>query len=189
MIRHSAIIDDFLDHPDSFRKAIIELPMKDHLNDADGVIYPGIVEIPQDMQDHLNFLYEDMFQSKFIPKLHFARHSYESMSPPNWAHSDFNMCQWIGLLYLSPVDYPWDGTKLLRHKITRLETHPQNDDEMEVLKRDSNYKPGWDEVMHFPSRYNRLLILNARYIHAAAYKFGTNRINSRLVLTTFFDLD
>lgn len=189
MIRHSAIIDDFLDHPLAVRKAIIETPMKDHLNEADGVVYPGIVEISEDMQQHLNFLYEDLFNAKFIPKLHFARHSYESMAPPNWAHSDFNMCGWIGLLYLSPHDYPWDGTFLLKHKITGLQTHPENDDQMETLLRDSNNKNAWDQVMMFPSRFNRLVILNARYIHAAAYKWGNNRVNSRLVLTTFFDLD
>jgi len=60
---------------------------------------------------------------------------------------------------------------------------------MDTLLRDGNDKRKWDITYTCPSRYNRLFILNARYIHAAACKYGTDRMNSRLVMSVFFDLD
>ena len=182
-----AIIDDFLDEPDSVRKTIIETPMKDH-EGPDGVTYPGIVELSEDMQAYLGRQFESLFEKVFQPKLMFARHSYSDMPPPNWAHSDRNLCQYVGLIYLSPIDVDGDGTHLVRHRMTRLETHPQTDDRAKLLMDDSNYRHQWDITMTIPSRYNRLLVLNADYLHAAAKRFGTNRINSRLVLSVFFDL-
>lgn len=183
-----AIIDDFFDHPDSIRKTIIESPMNDEVA-SDGVSYPGIVKLSDAMQDFISMRFDDLYGKKFESKLMFARHSYSSMSPPNWAHSDLNMCQYIGLIYLSASDYPSNGTSLVRHRSTGLETHPENDDQIRVLKRDSNYRELWDVTHTIPSKYNRLLVLNASNLHAAGQGFGTNRINSRLVLTVFFNLN
>ena len=187
MIHHSAIVDQFLEQPDSIRKVIIETPMKNHLA-SDGVTYPGIVELDEPTQWYLAQRFRELYSDRFRAKLMFARHSYETMPPPNWAHSDLNMAQYVGLTYLSPVDYPWDGTHCVRHKKSKISIHPKNQDEIDLVMGDSNNKDKWDIIYTCPSQYNRLFVLNARHLHAAAYKFGTNRTNSRLVLSVFFDL-
>lgn len=155
---------------------------------SDNVTYPGIVELPDSIKDDLIDKFEDLYGDSFHPRLMFARHSYEKMSPPHWAHSDLNMAKYVGLIYLSPTDYPWDGTYCLRHKKTGLEVHPRNQKEIDIVIGDSNNKDLWDTIYTCPSRFNRLFVLNARYIHAAAYRYGDSRENSRLVLSVFFDL-
>lgn len=187
MTHQLAVIDDFFDQPDSIRKTIIETSMGDEVA-SDGVSYPGIVKMSDAMQAFISGKFDDLYGKKFELKLMFARHSYSDMSPPSWAHSDLNMCQYIGLIYLNPFDYPHDGTHLVRHRSTKLETHPENDEQVEILKSDSNYRSLWDITHTIPSKYNRLLVLNALSLHAAGQGFGTNRINSRLVLTVFFNL-
>ena len=187
MIHKLAIIDDFLDSPDSIRKTIIETPMRDH-KASDGVTYPGIVELSGDLKKYLANCFASMYQGVFQEQLMFARHSYSSMDPPHWAHSDRNMCRYVGLIYLSPIDYPHDGTHLVMHRETSLEYHPQTESDRFKIMRDSNVRSKWDIVMTVPSRYNRLLVLDAACLHASALSFGTNRINSRLVLSVFFDL-
>ncbi len=187
MIQHSAIIENFLRNPKKTRKDILDIPMKDHLA-SDNVIYPGIVEPSEIITDELNDSFTQLYGSKFDPVLMFARHSFESMKPPHWAHSDLNMAQYVGLIYLSPVDYPWDGTHCVKHKKSRLEIHPRSQDEIDIVMGDSNDKEKWDITYTCPSRFNRLFVLDARYLHAAAYKFGDRRDNSRLVLSVFFNL-
>lgn len=187
MIHKLAIIDDFLDQPDSVRKTIIESPMKDH-EGPDGVTYPGIVELSDTLKEYIAKQFASLYRGVFQEKLMFARHSYSNMKPPHWAHSDRNLCQYVGLIYLSAVDWPQDGTYLVRHRGLNLETHPTSEIDAKIIMEDSNKRSKWDITMTVPSRYNRLLVLNADYMHAATESFGTNRVNSRLVLSVFFDL-
>lgn len=184
---HSRIVNNFFGEPDAIRKLIMECPMKDHTG-SDQVTYPGIVQLPTELHDHIAKRLDAIFKMDTKIKLCFARHSFETMKPPNWAHSDYNMTEYVCLIYLSPHDYPWDGTHFVRHKKTKLEIHPKNQDELDLLLADSNNKQQWDVVYTCPSLYNRAFIFNAKYIHAAAYQWGTSRVNSRLVLTAFFEL-
>ena len=186
MIEHSRIFDGFYNDPNFVRDMIIQEPMCEHMG-SDNVTYPGIVKITHYLeQDMLGKLHQLLGKTRI--NLMFARHSYEDMKPPNWAHSDMNMTQYVGLLYLSPTDYPWDGTHFVKHKRTGMEIHPETDEQKDTLLDDSNKKELWDTTFTCPSKFNRMFIFDARYIHAAAYKFGTNRINSRLVLSVFFNL-
>lgn len=189
MIKHSMVVENFFNDPDFVRDCLIKEPMVDHLA-SDGVIYPGIVELPSFLEKDLHLKFSVLFGNRFKKKLMFARHSYADMSPPHWAHSDLNMAQYVGIIYMNPIDYTFlDGTHCLRHRKSKLEIHPRNQDEIDLVMGDSNDKSKWEITYTCPAKYNRLFILNARFIHAAAYKYGTNRINSRLVLSVFFDLD
>ena len=188
MIRHSMIVDDFYVDPCLVRNHILKTYMQDFINPADNVSYPGIVDIAEALQEDMNQKLNHLYKSVTINKM-FARHSYFKMKPPHWAHSDFNMTQYVCLLYLSPVDYPWDGTHFVKHRETKMELHPTNEDEKYILLDEANYKSNWVITYTCPSRYNRAFIFDARYIHAAAYKFGDTRENSRLVLSTFFNLN
>lgn len=187
MIQHSTVFEDFLIDPQAYRDSITTSKMGEHMG-SDGVMYPGIVELSEDMQYDLGLHFKRIYGLRFKKKLMFARHSYEKMHPPHWAHSDLNMAQYVALIYLSPVDYPWDGTYCVKHKATGMETHPENQEQIDILMKDSNEKLKWDVTYTCPSKFNRCFVLDARYIHAAAYKFGDERDNSRLVLSVFYDL-
>jgi hypothetical protein len=171
MKQHSMIIDDFLDNPQSVRDLLLDQPMIDYLAD-DGVVYPGIIKMPGSVEDEIYFKLNYLFQKRVDRKCTmFARLSFNQMNPPHWAHSDFNM------------------THLVRHKETGMETHPETDDQKNILLSQANDRDKWDVVFTCPSRFNRMFILNAHYLHAAATKFGDSKSNSRLVCTTFFNLD
>lgn len=186
MIVHSQIYDGFFNDPDFVRSSLLKEPMNNEVA-SDGVTHPGIVKIPPFLHNDLLLKLNQIYGPVEI-NLAFARHSYESMPPPNWAHSDMNMTQYVGLVYLSPVDYPWDGTHFCRHKLTKLETHPENEAQMQTLLQDGGDPKRWLITYTCPSRYNRMFMFNAKHIHAAAYRFGDTRDNSRLVLSVFFNI-
>lgn len=187
MNQHSMIIDDFFDHPYRTREMLLECEIIDHKAD-DGVTYPGIIKLPEvldyDIQRKLNYL----FQNRLESALNFARYSMSTMTPPNWAHSDYNMTQFVGLIYMNPNPRPDDGTWLVKHKLAQFETHPATDEQKEILLRDSNDKHLWSKTFFCPAKFNRIFIINAEYLHAAGPSYGTNRDNSRLVVTSFFTL-
>ena len=182
------IIEDFFEHPTAVREVLLAQEMMDY-KASDDVVYPGIVALPrsleEEVENNLNFL----FQGRLEKAQSFARFSLQDMKPPHWAHSDFNMCDFVCLVYLSPVDEKSDGTHLVKHRATGMEVHPQNDSEMDILLSQANQKINWEITFTCPSRFNRAFIINSHYLHAAATRFGKTKLDSRLVLTCFFNLN
>lgn len=185
---HSLIIDDFLSAPTQARGELLEQDMMDY-QASDGVTYPGIVRLPKHMEEEIYLRLNTIFGEQVDPDpLMFARFSLADMKPPHWAHSDRQMTEWVGLLYLSPVDLPHDGTHLVKHKQTGMEKHPTTPDQVHTLMSEANDKSKWDITMTCPSKFNRMFIVSADYLHAAATKFGSRKEDARLVCTTFFKL-
>jgi hypothetical protein len=54
--------------------------------------------------------------------------------------------------------------------------------------RDSNERAAWTETFYCPSKYNRLFILSADYVHAAGRSYGKSQEDSRFVISVFFNL-
>jgi hypothetical protein len=184
---HSQVYDDFFDNPESVRKFLEAEPMKDEIAE-DGVTYPGIVRLPEIITNEIRKKTEKIIPDVNI-SLMFARYSFSQMLPPHWAHSDKEMADFVGLIYLSPkADEMKDGTLLLRHKVYDLETHPEEGGMRDILIKHANTLDMWEETFYFPARYNRMAILSADYIHAAASRFGFNKDEARLVITVFFKL-
>lgn len=186
MRRHSIIIDDFFDDPLVTRAELLRMPMQDR--EAQGIVYPGIVEVPDHIEDEV-LKKISLFYSRpiFIDKM-FARFSFEHMAPPNWAHCDLELAQFVGLIFMSPVDHPWDGTHLVRHKELGIERAVKDPVKMKRTIDDSNDKDSWDITFTAPSRFNRLVIYNGHDFHAAAGRFGNSKETARLVCTAFFKL-
>lgn len=188
MITHSMILDDFFNAPDAVREVLIAQEMVDY-SASDGVIYPGIVDtkmlLEEDIFKKLNQIYDDRVSNLTT----FARFSFDHMKPPHWAHSDLNMTQYVGLIYLNPNPPAADGTHCVQHLETGLETHPETEEQMEILLKEGNEKDKWVKTYTCSAKYNRMFILNARYLHAAATKYGKTKEDARLVLTAFFNLD
>lgn len=186
MTTQSMVMDNFFNNPNKARQLILNEPMVDYPAN-DGVTYPGIVVLPKVLEADLNQKFIQIFGNGFSPNLMFARHSYRDMNPPHWAHSDRDMTQMVGLIYLS--HRKTCGTHLVKHKETGMFTHPEDEKGKEILMRDSNDRSKWKITDTFNSKYNRLVVLNAKYLHAAAGQYGNNRANSRLVLSVFFNLN
>jgi len=187
MIHHSTILDDFFDDPNKVRDQLLKQELIDY-KASDGVIYPGIIRLPFDIEQEIMKKVRFFFGADPLPEktTMFARFSTEEMSPPHWAHSDYNMTHQIGICYLSPVDHDWDGTHLLRNKETNLEIHPETDEQAEIIKKQANDKDKWDIIYTCPSRFNRMLFLDGALLHAAAGQFGKSKEEARLVVTVFF---
>jgi len=156
---------------------------------SDTVIYPGIIHLPEIVIQEIDSQFKKIYGDLYDPQMVFGRYSLTNMQPPNWAHSDGNMAQMLGLIYLfdAPVGNEF-GTHLLRHIRTGAENHPRSADEMQTLLKDSNDRDKWESTFYCPAKFNRLLILNSDYIHAAGKIFGDQKQTGRLVISVFFNL-
>ena len=181
------IIDDFFEYPDAIREVLLHQDMLNHTAE-DNITYPGIVALPSSIKEELISNLNYLFRNRITGSKCFARYSFEEMSPPNWAHSDFNIAQFVALIYMNPQPHSGDGTHLVRHK-SGFDYHPDTDERKDILLSESNDRSKWDITFTCPAVYNRAFIVNAYLLHAAAMKYGTSKANSRLVLTCFFDLD
>lgn len=182
---HSLIFDDFFKNPEEVRKLCDQMPTMDY-KASDDVTYPGIIELPKKVRAEVEDNFKQVYGKMFNPQLMFGRYSMTHMDPPNWAHSDGNMAQMLGLIYLSKDDGK-HGTYMLKH-ISGFEHHPRTEKQKEFLLRDSNERAAWTETYYCPSRYNRLFILSADYIHAAGKSYGEMQNDSRLVISVFFNV-
>jgi hypothetical protein len=100
-------------------------------------------------------------------------------------HSDFQ--QYAGVLFLTPDAPPQTGTRFYRSRVTKK--MKAGADEYGVV-----YKTGhldstqFDEVDAVGNVYNRIVLFDARLIHAAPLYFGTDVKNGRLFQLFFFDV-
>lgn len=185
---YSLIIDNFFTNPEQLRKQCDELPMTDHLA-SDGVVYPGIVEFTEDIKFEIENTFREIYDDKFDPQLTFGRYSIDGMKQPHWAHSDGNMAEFLGIIYLFKVPLTNShGTYILKHIEEEFELHPRTEHQKHLLLSQTNDRDKWEKTYYCPAKYNRLFILNSDYIHAPGDKFGSDRVNGRFIISTFFNL-
>lgn len=183
------IFDDFFEDPRR-TKALINAEDMFDAKYTDGVTYPNIAKIPESVALEIHSGMQAVVGPGYKPVLSFARYSFQNTKPPHWAHSDRNIAQFLGLIYLSENEGIGEsgGTVLLRHKEYKFESHPDVDFHKQILIHHANVKEAWTEEFYCPARFNRLLILNASLIHAAVGAYGSGREDGRLVVSVFFNL-
>ena len=96
--------------------------------------------------------------------------------------------KWAGMIYLTP-DAPYEtGTSTYALKGTDIR-HASHPDIMRCFRPGSQNldKTPFETVDNFGNVYNRLVIFNAGYLHAATGYFGFNQDNCRLWQMFFFD--
>lgn len=185
MTLQTMVVDNFFEDPQKIRELILKEEMAD-VEAGDKVLYPGIVLLPQFLIDDMVSRVEDILNVDCKEALCFARHSAITMTPPHWAHSDKEMCDFVCLIYLNPDPPPGDGTYLVKHHDTGMSTHPQDAVGRELLLADSNDWNKWETTDLLPAKFNRINLINSNLLHAAAPSYGKDRLDSRLVLTVFF---
>ena len=136
---------------------------------------------------------KDFFESKLGCKI------------KNWEHYGTNGCfqyciageqlvyhfdaqEYAGVLFLSPDAPPETGTTFYRSKHTK-KMKIQNGDHPIVFKNGFYDSTEFEIVDVVGNVYNRVVLFDARMIHAASCYFGTNMENGRLFQLFFFDLD
>ena len=95
---------------------------------------------------------------------------------------------YAGIIYLTPDAPPESGTSLYRSKITKkMKTSPEDDS---IVFKNGFLDPSmFDLVDVVGNVYNRLILFDAKFIHAASSYFGNNKENGRLFQLFFFDFE
>jgi hypothetical protein len=179
------VVDDFYTDPHAVRQ--IALAQEYCKNGSVGVrslqqfIFPGLKEE-----------FERIIQNKIVnwADVHgiCGRFQYCTPEDPLVYHCD--QTRWAGIIYLTP-DAPFEtGTSLVAHKKTKIRTN--EDSRIYECFRDLG-EPYFLDGTHFEevdvvgNVFNRLVIWDARSIHAARKYFGNNKNNCRLFQVFFFD--
>ncbi len=183
------IVDDFFKDPRQVRTLLDMSEMSD-IKFSDGVTYPNIVILPNEIENEIRENVISLMGPHFKKVLSFGRYSFENTKPPHWAHSDFNIAQFLLLIYLTPGTQAEEfGTCTLEHIATGMETHPKTEAEKEILLSEANKFDAWQIKDICRAKFNRAYFLNASLIHAAIGEHGKDRSDGRLVISVFFDLE
>lgn len=107
---------------------------------------------------------------------------------------------YAGAIFLTPKAPLESGTSFFRSKATGLRHEPTQQDAEELNIRRQKlvnrmYKTGiydktrWDLVDQVGNIYNRLILWNAKQVHAASCYFGVELLDSRLFQLFFFNME
>ncbi len=159
------VIDDAIDLPDHYRAAALLCDFSD-IKPADGVTFHGMAPIGR---SPLSDLLEEQF--RLTTTWSAFRLSPEGQEEPNYIHTDKDMGDWTGILYLHPEPPSGDGTTFWRNLTTgEIQSTVDRNDPQRVYGewlewRDLTHWEPWHMV---PSRYNRLLLFPSQYYHSRA---------------------
>lgn len=101
-------------------------------------------------------------------------------------HSDQQ--RWAGVIFLTPDAPVESGLSLVRSRITGA-THSTGDAKIDTATFEGKLLDStkWETVDKIGNVYNRLVLWDARHIHAASSYFGTGLNDGRLFWMFFFD--
>lgn len=183
------IQDGFLSDYGRARRWADGASFSDTTNPVDGVVYPGIcADIPEWLRGDIEAGVERMTGAP--AKIHhlFARLSTKGMKAPHQAHTDSTMGGYSLMVYLNRPEDCRGGTALVRHKVTGMDSNPEDYLEELVWKRDTNKGDAWEETERCEMKSNRGCVFPAEKMHRAepVGGYGTEQKHGRLVLTAFF---
>lgn len=112
----------------------------------------------------------------------FFRKSPLGQAEPNLVHTDVDMGQWTGILYLNPVPPAEDGTAFMTHRETGAIRSFGTNDRAGDWKDTSKWSL-WHRV---PAAFNRLVMFPADYFHSRAIEsnYGAGD-DARLIQVVF----
>lgn len=181
------IVDDFYSDPDWVRNFALQQEYQINVDGEKG--YIGSRTERQFLFDGLRERFEDIIGQPITRWQEHGmngRFQYAKAGEPLVYHCDLQ--QWAGMIYLTP-DAPWDSgtnTYALKNSDIRHYGHPDISRCFKDGSRNFDRYP-FDMVDQFGNVYNRLVIFNARYLHASGGYFGFTPENSRLWHMFFFD--
>ena len=119
------------------------------------------------------------------PALTFFRKSPFGQEEPNYIHTDIDMGDMTGILYLNEDPPEKDGTCFWTHRQTgTIGSVVPHERSAEGMSAD-----GWDLRLHVPARFNRLLIFPSALFHSRAlYENWSKAGEDRLTQVSFLNL-
>lgn len=182
------IVDHFLDDFDDFRRQCDDFNYSGVTSPVDGVFYPGIsLGIPEIIKTDVIQKLKEITGS--IDNLWlFLRLSLEGVDVPHQAHNDASMGRWGMILYLNRPEHCKGGTSTVRHIKEGMENGPDNDQQMEVWKKDGTQYDQWEITEMIDMKPNRAWIFPTETMHRAEKpsSYGTDPKDGRLVMVGFW---
>ena len=180
------IVDNFYSNPDAIREFALK---QEYHQGGFGKGYIGRRTFQQFLFPGLKEEFERIMGRKIIQWEEHGmngRFQYNSEGEPLVYHCDSQ--QWAGMLYLTPNAPPDTGTSTYALKGTDIR-HNSHPDIMRCFRAGSQNldRTPFEAVDNVGNVYNRLVIFNAGYLHAATGYFGFTPENSRLWQMFFFD--
>ena len=177
------VVDNFYADPDSVRAFALQQPLVAHPNNHKGIRSDNVYRFPG-----LKERFEQLIGRKIDT---WERYGTNGCFQVNIAgeqavyHADTQM--YAGVLFLSPNAPAAAGTKLFR-SIPSGVRKPDHITHNEVFRGGFYDSTKFEEIDVAGNVYNRLILFDARQIHAADTYFGTTKENGRLIQLFFFDL-
>ncbi len=107
----------------------------------------------------------------------------------SWMHTDDNVTDWAGVLYLTP-DAPLDsGTGLYRFNDGTRFAAESDETHMALIHQSAGTMDAWDIVDQIGNVFNRLILFNAQHWHRSMEYFGDSKENGRLFQLFFFSTE
>ncbi len=197
------VIDDFLEDPMAFRKAILNVDFPEDLRPKG---YPGRNSAKRvqltGLEEEISRIVQEPLKAKTDAGHGGARITLEGDKGMADVHIDQG--HWSGILYLSKPEDCQGGTDFFRHKATGTErallektdldtlgiSDPKEANKIfnNILLDDTHNPDAWERTMRVPMRFNRLVLIRPWLWHTAGPGFGTSLDNGRLIYLLFFDL-
>mgnify|MGYP003645138758 CR=1 FL=1 len=107
----------------------------------------------------------------------------------SWMHTDDNVTDWAGVLYLTP-DAPLDsGTGLYRFNDGTRFAAESDETHMGLIHQNAGNMDAWEIVDQIGNVFNRLILFNAQHWHRSMEYFGDSKENGRLFQLFFFSTE
>ena len=177
------VVDNFYEHPDKVREFALQCSFYYHPNNHKGCRtdpcyrFPGLKErfeqiVGRGITNWTTYGTNGCFQ-------------YCVQGDETVYHADGQ--KYAGVLYLTPDAPPNAGTSLYRSRITKKMKY--SGDEYHTVFRNGHLdETDFEMVDTIGNVYNRLILFDAKCIHAGINYFGTCKEDGRLFQLFFFDL-
>lgn len=102
------------------------------------------------------------------PTLTFFRQSPAQQQEPNFIHTDRDLGDWAGVLYLTPNPPAGDGTTFWRHRVTGAVASAADGADLLAEWMTWRDRDQWDPWQTVFAQFNRLVLWPASYFHSRA---------------------
>lgn len=178
-------IDDFYSDPLYMRhKALDKMEWMDkHGN------HPG-KRTHSDKHDSVKHAFEDVLGKKITTwdaewNTHSGCYNLCTQQDRCWIHTDHGT-DWAVVIYLTPDAPLSTGTGLYKHKKTGYRVQPEDKELQKEIAKDGLDFTAWEMTDYIGNVFNRAVIYEGKFFHAATQYFGHSPEYCRLHQTFFF---
>ena len=152
------VFDDFLPDPLAYREAALTTEFKSFY--FPHCVFHGISHLP--INNILPIRLADLIPG-LKPTLTFFRKSPLGQEEPNFIHTDIDMGEITGILYLNPNPPKDDGTVFWTHSSGAIESRIPHE-----RSEEGRVSGGWKPRQAVSAKFNRLLVFPSAYFHSRA---------------------